>query len=371
MPTHSGAATLSASGALRATSRRVVLGVWSTLVVATPPTATYGAAGATVDGKFYITGGATAPYGVEAYDPVLNTWSVKNSMSGGRYFHAAVSLGGYLYVVGGYGFDLFAQASTLFRYDPTANTWTTLTPIPAALSSSVAAAADPTNNKIYAFPLGTTTTMYIYNVGTDTWSTGTQPAFNKHWATMHTNGKVYLCKIDAPMTMYEYNPATTTFTAKAGAPVYRTDFSQYTYGGYIWIVGGQQNPKSLALFYDPVANTYGYGDELVTGRFWAAADVLDGRPIIAGGFDGAVPLSSAETFGTPVLETSAGFDLNLGLYPYKTASAVLDLPMPLGIDGRVNTQRLTAGFIRTGHRYPPIYPSSELFPGSDVFPGGS
>ena len=63
----------------------------------------------------------------------------------------------------------------LYRYDPVANSWTTLAPLPASLYATRAVYAANTNS-VYVFGgydgANVLNTTYRYNVGTNTWTTG-------------------------------------------------------------------------------------------------------------------------------------------------------------------------------------------------------
>ena len=61
------------------------------------------AAGAAVDGTFYVIGGTTEDgntAAVNAYDPESNTWTPRAPLPEPRFNHAALELGGKIYVLG-------------------------------------------------------------------------------------------------------------------------------------------------------------------------------------------------------------------------------------------------------------------------------
>src|SRR3954471_16382204 len=94
---------------------------------------------------------------------------------------ATASDGTYVYTFGGYHFPeaIGSTLDTVYRYDPVANTWTTLAPMahPALLASAV---YYPPTNKIYVFgganrtpdPIVDYDTTLIYDVATNTWLNG-------------------------------------------------------------------------------------------------------------------------------------------------------------------------------------------------------
>ena len=63
---------------------------------------------------------------------------------------AAASDGTYAYYFGGYSFTLIQTVDTVYRYDPVADTWTTMAPLPQAEIVAAAVYYPPTN-KIYVF----------------------------------------------------------------------------------------------------------------------------------------------------------------------------------------------------------------------------
>ena len=96
---------------------------------------------AVLDGKLYAAGGqeneaddATSNL-VERYDPATNAWEVVAPMAEARHSHAVTVLDGKLYAVGGYDGDDLSSGTTLSsveRYDPAANAWEEIAPMPTA-----------------------------------------------------------------------------------------------------------------------------------------------------------------------------------------------------------------------------------------------
>src|SRR5256712_5826846 len=68
---------------------------------------------------------------VESYDPTADTWSKKASMLQPRCLHAAVTVNGKLYVIG--GVDSKGNDSAAVEvYDSGSDTWTSKAPMPTA-----------------------------------------------------------------------------------------------------------------------------------------------------------------------------------------------------------------------------------------------
>lgn len=93
------------------------------------PVALAGATAATAGGKLYLFGGLDKD-SLESdrtweYDPAANRWQLKARMpGGGRFYAAAATLAGKIYVVGGW-----REARTVEVYDPAADRWSTAPPL--------------------------------------------------------------------------------------------------------------------------------------------------------------------------------------------------------------------------------------------------
>ena len=80
---------------------------------------------AVIGGILYCTGGQTpdgkATPSVERYDPASDQWQEVAPMLHPRFSHAAATLDGRLYVVGGFASGVWLAA--VERYDPATDTW--------------------------------------------------------------------------------------------------------------------------------------------------------------------------------------------------------------------------------------------------------
>lgn len=109
--------------------------------------------------------------------PSGGCWQKRATMPIDLYAGAGASDGRYAYVAGGYSSGTNQTLDTLFRFDPTSNTWTTMAPMPTAAIMASAVYYPPTS-KIYVFggQHGVDGTNYaitrIYDVASNTWSTG-------------------------------------------------------------------------------------------------------------------------------------------------------------------------------------------------------
>src|SRR5438477_2507524 len=87
------------------------------------------AAGAVVDGKFYVMGGDDFNNGLNTnfiYDIATNTWTTGATLPDSRTNTCGTANIGLIYVYGGVMLPAFTTTDTLLRYDPVANSWTNL-----------------------------------------------------------------------------------------------------------------------------------------------------------------------------------------------------------------------------------------------------
>jgi N-acetylneuraminic acid mutarotase len=358
---------LDGAGSFSAYARRISGSVWEP-VVPMPSGGRYEVESASIGGKLYALGGwstgsvVSSGVRVEAYDPTLNVWTAKAPMPGIRTGGGVTVVGSYLYYVGGYNPFVGGPTTNLWRYDPAANTWATMAVItPTPTSYLTVAIGDPINGRLYCCT-GESTTLYIYDIATDVWSTATKPTMLIPSGTWHTNGKAYfsstLSWTTAPSHMFEYDPTLATFTEKA-THTNRYASAMFSFDGQVWMAGGNATagvaPYQSVESYDPTTNTWTVHDDLTIPRVAFGGDVVDGHPIVVGGYSPYLPypdyaLASAERYALPQ-DSSVEFDFVLDqLYPMKLAKAELDLGLELDGDTRIDPQRMNPGFVHIGHR---------------------
>ena len=101
-----------------------------------------GHAAISMGGKIYVTGGfrnGDFKNTVTVFDPQANTWTELASMGSTRGFHASAVIDDKLYVFGGYGADGLRMAS-VEAYDPISNTWAQVSDLTSARDDLVAVA---------------------------------------------------------------------------------------------------------------------------------------------------------------------------------------------------------------------------------------
>jgi PKD repeat protein len=180
-------------------------------------------------------------------DDIGDAWEVMAPLPSARVFNAVVAAGPYIYVIGGTS-DAggLTPTNTNYRYNTGDNTWSTMTPMPAALDSIDGIAiggviyipgSDPDNN------------TYVYNTATDTWSAipangGYAAPAQYQVVAIGTDLYVLGGIIGGASTPNVWVLNTTTGTWSAGVPMQnsRTSFSAAAIGGNIYVAGGVAYP---------------------------------------------------------------------------------------------------------------------------------
>jgi N-acetylneuraminic acid mutarotase len=171
------------------------------------PTPREGLSSAAVDGRIYAIGGSqwdvTTSGGlvvssVEMYDPATDTWVPKASLPRPRTYAGAAILDGKIYVLGGATRVGQGVSSSMLMYDPGTDTWTEKSPMPGQRALSAAAVHD---GRIYVFggaesftePPSASSTVFVYDPAADTWTErGDMPFERRGMAAAVVSGKVYL-----------------------------------------------------------------------------------------------------------------------------------------------------------------------------------
>jgi N-acetylneuraminic acid mutarotase len=141
-----------------------------------------------------------------------------------RYASSAVTLDGFIYLVGGQGTD----DTALQRYDPAADKWTRLAPLSMRRDHTVAVALE---GKIWALGgrLGVGSafdTVEVYDPATDTWSAGpsmldTRSGFGAaviDGRIYAAGGEILIQPVFVRDTAEVYDPATKQWSYKAKLP---------------------------------------------------------------------------------------------------------------------------------------------------------
>jgi len=274
--------------------------------------------GIAAGGKMYVFGGLAPgwqPRGLAfEYDPAENKWAKKKPMALPSHHVAVVELGGKIYVFGGFvppasGPPAWVPIDNAWEYDPAADAWKGLAPMPTKRGSPVAAAV---GGRIYVIGGATTSpgakdpgihparphvtvgTVEEYDPATNTWRARTSmPTPRNHAGVGVVGGKIYVIggRIGAAFisvasntdVVEEYDPATNAWALKARMPTARSAVAWGTYKDRIYVAGGEfQDERLMAAFraleaYEPATNRWMVLPRMPIPRHGLAGAVIGNR----------------------------------------------------------------------------------------------
>ena len=271
-------------------------------------------------GKLYVFGGLApgwTPKGlVYEYDPGSDTWTKKKNMALASHHVALAELNGKIYVIGGFvkpekGPTAWQPIDNVWEYDPGADSWKALAPLPTKRGSPNAVVH---NGKIYviggaglnpgsketvvhpARPHRALGTNEVYDVAANTWETRQpMPTARNHAAAGTVNNKIYviggrignafITKAANIGIVEEYDPATDQWgVLKAPMPNPRSAAAWGTYTGKIYVAGGEersggpwQRTFRAVEAYDPRSNTWSTLPDMTFPRHGLAGDIVGGK----------------------------------------------------------------------------------------------
>ena len=228
---------------------------------------------------------------------------------------------GKIYAFGGFvppesGPPAWVPINNAWEYDPVADTWKALAPMPAKRGSALAAVV---GDKIYVIGGATTPpgsketavhparpqvsvgTVEEYDPVANTWRERSPMLTPRNHAAIGVvNGKIYVIggRVGAAFiglasdisVVEEYDPATDQWGApRARMPTARSALGAGVYGGRIYVAGGEyQDPHMMATFraveaYDPASNTWTVMPPMPVSRHGLAVGVIGNRLYVVGG----------------------------------------------------------------------------------------
>lgn len=275
--------------------------------------------GATAGGKLYVFAGLAPGWKPKAlafeYDPANNTWTKKKPMALASHHVALASLGDKIYAFGGFKYPDSGPAAwqpidNAWEYDPAADEWKALAPMP---SKRGAAAAAVVNGKIYviggAGVMSGSTEVVIhparrhmvmgnveeYDPTTNSWRARTAlPTPRNHHVVAAVAGKIYVIggRIGAAFitsgsntdVVEAYDPATDTWSRPLDRmPSPRSAVGWGVWNNRIYVAGGEgQNRSSLAAYraveaYDPALNQWKIMPSMPNPRHGLGVGVIGDR----------------------------------------------------------------------------------------------
>jgi len=209
--------------------------------------------------------------------------------------------GTYGYEGGGYSFNTGDNITNFGRFDPVANSWTPLAPVPDFDNGQASAVYAPNVGKLFVFggsefALGTVSNVTrIYDIATNKWSTGApMPDVRAFMGSGYFNGKIYLVggyttgNVDPAFAqVWEYDPAANTWnTSRRSMPLALGGAGSGVINGHLYIAGGRDinNTNYNTLYdYDIAADTWTQRANLPEGTNVPSSAVIGGQLWIVGG----------------------------------------------------------------------------------------
>jgi len=310
--------------------------------------------GVTANGKMYVIGGFGGGRGRGInyeYDAAADKWTLKKPMARPAHHQAMAEYRGKIYVFGGFvapatgGAGGWEPIDNVWEYDPAADSWKALAPLPFKRGSAVAVQV---GGKIYVIGGATTaegskdvaignnttvrnlTTNDVYDVATNTWTSAAPMALGRNHAFAGAvGGKIYViggriahafvAASQNTDVVEEYDPAANTWGAqRAKMPTARSGGGWATYGGRIYVAGGEVATNSLvgafrALeAFDPATNSW---------------TIMPSMPMPRHGVAGAMIGNKLHLVSGMVTSAAAGAGQDMHLEVHTTSHDVFDLPM--------------------------------------------
>ncbi len=281
--------------------------------------------GVAAAGRMYVFAGLVPlwkPKGlVYEYDPSSNHWTKKKPMALPSHHVAFTEYHGKIYAFGGFVYPTSGPAAWVpinnaWEYDPAADSWKALAPMPSKRGSPVAAAV---GDKIYVIggvsvlpgsgetalgfnvPQASVGTVEEYDPAKNTWrERSPMPTPRNHTTAAVVNGKIYVIggRVGAAFiglasdisVVEEYDPATDKWSApRSRMPTARSAIASGAINGRIYVAGGEfQDPHMMATFraveaYDPASDSWSIMPSMPVSRHGLAAGVIGNRLILVGG----------------------------------------------------------------------------------------
>lgn len=297
-------------------------------------------------GKLYVFGGLAPGWKPKAlvyeYDPGGDTWTRKRNMPLPSHHVALAELHGKIYVIGGFKFPDSGPAAwqpidNVWEYDPSADSWKALAPLPTKRGSANAGIMD---SKIYviggaglhpgsketvvhpARPHRALGTNEMYNPTTNAWETRSpMPTARNHAAAGSVGGRIYviggrignafISRASNTDIVEVYDPAADQWGASLEPmPTARSAGAWGSYKGKIYVAGGEQRTNEFQRTfraveaYDPAANRWTILPSMAFPRHGMAGDIINGRFYLVSGdaASGGAPGAHIETDVHEVLD---------------------------------------------------------------------
>ena len=301
--------------------------------------------GIAVKGKLYVIGGwagGKAAGNTFEYDPATDKWTKKKPMPRPAHHAALATANGKIYVMGGFVAPQQTAIPTggawepiddAWEYDPAADSWKSLAPVPGKRGSALAAevggkiyviggatTVEGSKDPFFAFfgPARVLSTNDVYDPATNKWESRRPMAVPRNHAFgAAVNGKIYVIGgrtghaliLTASNTdvVEEYNPVTNMWSAPRNRmPTPRSGGATGTDGRRIYVAGGEVTTTAIVgahngiEAYDPAINSWMALPPMPMPRHGLAGAVINDRFHLVSGM---IQSAGALVFQDPHLHT--------------------------------------------------------------------
>ncbi|MDX1521043.1 MAG: kelch repeat-containing protein, partial [Anaerolineae bacterium] len=246
----------------------------------------------TIGGFIYVPGGFGGETRLERFDPGSNQWQALADMPAGRHHLMATAYDDKLYVLGGAQSQSWTPTETVWRYDHETDTWETLTSMPEA---RLAGAAVTLDEKIYvAGGTGGSQALLAFSPDDGTWQSlraGTQP--REHVAAVSFNGEIWLIGgrwsgVGEVNTVEIYDPGSEQWRPGPSLNTARAGFAAAVVRGQILVAGGEviingQETLASVEILNPTGDRWEFGPDLPVPIHGVGGAVLEGQVWLPGG----------------------------------------------------------------------------------------
>jgi|CXWL01.1.fsa_nt_gi N-acetylneuraminic acid mutarotase len=222
---------------------------------------------------------------------------------------SAAVVAGLIYVVGGFT-ENGQNSDAVEVYDPTADAWSNIEPMPERLDHAMAAAA---NDKVYVmggwrlFGEQASDALYEYDPRTEAWrSLAPMPLPRAAGAAVSGGGSLYVVGgvgPDPEVTL-KYNIDSDSWERTAPIPSPREHLAAVYDGGKVYVIGGRWPDRGnvdTVEAYDVFADEWESRQPMPTARGGLAAALVDGKIHVVGGEsfgDGSRTFEEHEVYDT-------------------------------------------------------------------------
>jgi N-acetylneuraminic acid mutarotase len=240
----------------------------------------------------YVFGGTAiggSPAGSYKYDPAADMWSPISPLPTPRRFAAAAASNGHIYVFGGEN-GVGTPYADVDEYDPLTDSWTAKRAMPTGrMAAAVAVSSVGTIFVIGGAVYNAVDLVESYDPVSDSWATHSSMSLARHSAAAATIGsKIIVCGGESAWwgstsffdAVEEYDIVSDKWSRKSSMASDRTRHVTLALGSRLVVIGGQTGgggpgvPADRVETYDPSADTWSVDGFSSSTRYWGCGAVV-------------------------------------------------------------------------------------------------